>query len=84
MPFYDLHVLCSECESFHDALVRVSRGEVFEVRRVSDLYDGKIPLEFYPSTTNMRCPVTGKPVKQERADMMVLASTRDRHRPVRE
>jgi hypothetical protein len=72
MPQYDLHVLCPDCGGFHGARVRVSLAETFDVRRVSDVYHGKVPLEFQPSITEMRCSITHNSVKLERADLMVL------------
>jgi hypothetical protein len=72
MPQYDLHVLCPDCGGFHGARVRVSLAETFDVRRVSDVYDGKVPLEFQLSTAEMRCSITHNPVDRERPDLMVL------------
>ncbi len=73
MPQYDLHVRCPDCGNFHDALDRVTLGESFEVRRVGDVYDGNLPLEFYQAIAQIHCPSTDKPVKQQEPDMMVLS-----------
>ncbi len=73
MPEYDLHVVCPHCQGFHDALVRVSLDESFEVLRVIDVYRGKGPLHFYQAVIQIHCPATDKPVNQKDPHMMVLA-----------
>jgi hypothetical protein len=74
MPQYDLHVLCPQCGGFHDALARVTLDATFDVRRVSDVYQGNIPLQFYQAISQIRCSTTDKPVKREDPDMMVLVA----------
>lgn len=74
MPQYDLHVLCPQCGGFHDALTRVTLGATFDVRRVSDVYQGNVPLQFYQAVAQIHCATTDKPVEQENPDMMVLVA----------
>ena len=74
MPEYDLHVLCLECGSFHDALFRVSVEQTFDVRRVSDVYQEKVPLMFYQAIAGIQCPTTRETLKQENPEMMVLVA----------
>ena len=74
MPQYDLHILCPDCGDFHDALVRVTLDDAFDVRRVSDIFQQAIPLEFYQAIAQIHCPATENPVKQEKPDMMVLVA----------
>ena len=74
MPQYDLHILCPNCGKFHDALTRVTLDESFEVRRVSDIYQHGIPLEFHQAIAQIHCSKTDKPVEQKNPDMMVLAA----------
>ena len=38
MPEYGLHIICPHCRAFHDACLRVSLDDSFEVLRVSDVY----------------------------------------------
>ncbi len=73
MPEYDLHVVCPYCQGFHDAFVRVSLQEIFEVRCVSDVYQRNVPLHFYQAVAETRCPATDQFVNQIDAHMMVLA-----------
>jgi hypothetical protein len=72
MSEYDLFLLCSECGSFHDVLVRVSLEESFEICLVSDVYDGEIPLEFYSASRNLKCSTTGKVLRPQDPGEMVL------------
>jgi len=74
MPDYDLHILCPDCDAFHDALVRVTLDATFEVRRVSDIYQGNMPLQFYQAVAQIHCCATDKLVNQENPDMMVLVA----------
>jgi hypothetical protein len=74
MPQYDLHILCSDCGAFHDALVRINLDDAFQVRRVSDIFQETIPLEFYHAIAQIHCPTTENPVKQENPAMMVLVA----------
>jgi hypothetical protein len=73
MPEYDLHVVCPHCQGFHDAFVRVSLEETFEVLRVSDVYHGDVPLYFYQAIAQISCSATNKHVNQSDPHMMVLA-----------
>ena len=73
MPQYDLHVLCTECNDFHDAFVRVTLNETFEVRRVSDVYKGNVPLVFYQAVSDIRCSKTQNRMNQRDTSLMVLA-----------
>jgi hypothetical protein len=74
MPQYDLHVLCSDCGRFHDARHRVWLAESFDVRCVTDLYPGQVPDEFHQAIGQMLCPTSKQPVRQTRADLMVLVA----------
>jgi len=74
MPQYDLQILCHDCGSFHDALLRVTLDEAFEVRRVSDVYQHAIPLDFYQAIAQIHCPTTNKPVVHNKPDMMILVA----------
>ena len=74
MPQYDLHILCPNCGKFHDAFTRVTLDESFDVRRVSDIYQRGMPLEFYQAIAQIHCFTTNKPVDQENPDMMVLVA----------
>jgi hypothetical protein len=74
MPQYDFHVLCRECGNFHNMLLRVSREESFEVRRLIDLYDGQVPPELYAAISGQYCPTTGKLIHQLEPDQMVLVA----------
>ena len=69
---YDLYVLCPECGDFHDMLLRISLEESFEVRRLSDVYGGKVPPEFHAAVSEQTCPTTGELIKQRNPDQMVL------------
>jgi hypothetical protein len=73
MPQYDLHILCHECGAFHDAFVRITLDHAFQVRRVSDIFQETIPLEFYQAIARIHCPTTENPV-QENPDLMVLVA----------
>lgn len=72
MPQYDLQILCSECGNFHDMLLRVSREESFGVRNLNDIYNNKVPPEFYAAISGQQCPITGEAIGQLRPDQMVL------------
>jgi len=74
MPRYDLYILCPDCGKFHDALARVTLDESFEVRRVSDIYQQAIPLEFHQAIAQIRCSKTDERVEQKNPDMMVLVA----------
>jgi hypothetical protein len=74
MPQYDLHILCSNCGAFHDALDRVTLDATFDVRRVSDVYQGNVRPQFYQAIAQIHCSTTDKPVKQDNPDMMVLVA----------
>jgi hypothetical protein len=74
MPQYDLHVLCLECGNFHDMLLRVSLDESFEVRNLSDVYDGKVPPEFYAAIAGQSCPKTKRLLSCQSPDQMVLVA----------
>ena len=73
MPEYDLHVICPHCKAFHDAFVRVSIDETFEVLRVSDVYQDEVPAEFYRAASRVRCLTMDKLLGQVTSHMMVLA-----------
>jgi hypothetical protein len=72
MPEYDLHVMCPHCQAFHDAYVRVSVDDVFEVRRVSDIYK-KIPPEFSRAASKVRCFEMNRLAGETDPKKMVLA-----------
>ena len=74
MPQYDLHILCSECGNFHDMLLRVSREDSFEMRNLDDLYDGKVPPEFYAAIEGQPCPITRKLINKQNLDHLVLVA----------
>ncbi len=74
MPQYDLHILCQDCGSFHDAFLRVTLDESFEVRRVSDVYPQGIPLEFYQAIAQIHCSKTDRRVEQKSPELMVLVA----------
>jgi len=74
MPQYDLHILCHDCGDFHDAFVRVTLDDAFDVRQVSDIFPQAVPLEFYQAIAQIHCPTTEKPLKQQNPDMMVLVA----------
>ncbi len=74
MPQYDLHILCPNCGNFHDALIRVALDESFDVRRVSDIYQQGIPLEFYQAIDQIRCSKTDRRVEQKMPELMVLVA----------
>jgi hypothetical protein len=74
MPQYDLHVLCLECGNFHDMLLRVSLEETFEVRNLSDIYNGKVPPEFYAAIAGQNCPKTRRLLSNQNPDQMVLVA----------
>jgi len=74
MPQYDLQILCSECGNFHDMLLRVSLEESFEVRNLSDIYNGKVPPEFYAAITGQTCPTTEKPISKQNPEHLVLVA----------
>jgi hypothetical protein len=73
MPEYDLHVICPHCKAFHDAFVRVSLDETFEVLRVSDVYPTEVPAEFFRAASGVWCFALNKPATQTNPSMMVLA-----------
>jgi hypothetical protein len=74
MPQYDLYILCPNCGAFHDALTRTTLDATFDVRRVSDVYQGNVPLQFYQAIAQIHCSTTAKTVKREDPDMMVLVA----------
>ena len=65
--------ICPHCKAFHDAFVRVSLDDGFEVLRASDVYGENIPAYFYQAVSELRCPNTNEPVNQKDPHMMVLA-----------
>ena len=73
MPEYDLHVICPHCKDFHDAFLRISLDETFDVLRVSDVYKENVPPEFYQAASSVRCWATNKTGMETDPDMMVLA-----------
>jgi hypothetical protein len=74
MPQYDLHILCSECGNFHDMLLRVSLEESFDVRNLSDIYNGNVPPEFHATITGQTCPTTKKLISKQNLDRLVLVA----------
>ena len=74
MPEYDLCILCSQCGSFHDVLVRVSLEESFELRLVSDVYGDAVPSESCEAICDHECPTTGRALgRQDPGEMLLVA-----------
>jgi hypothetical protein len=74
MPQYDLQILCSECGNFHDMLLRVSLEESFEVRNLNDIYNDRIPPEFYVAIAGQMCPTTKNLISKQNPDRLVLVA----------
>ena len=74
MPEYDLCILCSQCGSFHDVLMRVSLEESFELRLVSDVYGAAFPPHFRAAICAHECPTTGRPLEQQDPGEMLLVA----------
>jgi hypothetical protein len=74
MPEYDLCILCSQCGSFHDVLVRVSLEESFELRLVSDVYGAAFPPHFREAICDHECPTTGRALGQQDPGEMLLVA----------
>src|SRR2546423_13788115 len=73
MPEYGLHIICPHCKAFHDAFLRVSLDDSFEVLRVSDVYQTDVPEEFYRAASRVRCLAINKQASQTNPRMMILA-----------
>ena len=74
MPEYDLCILCSQCGSFHDVLVRVFLTESFELRLVSDVYGPAFPAYFLEAICDHECPTTGRALGQQDPGEMLLVA----------
>jgi hypothetical protein len=72
MPEYALQIICPHCKAFHDAFLHVSLDETFDILRVTDVYEGDIPAEFYQATAKLRCFALNRSIDPVESKMMVL------------
>ena len=76
MALFDLKMFCGECGECHALGARISLDASFEIRSVSEVYEG---LDMPPEVDSVRnrrfqCPVTDRWVTQYNTDRILLVA----------